>query len=115
MYTVECSTLAFYVYSVFSLFYIRTQPLSTHSLFRDGFTEASGVYKRLGQFDYGQPSCTTYYVYTCIIEKDNDWIYIGEVKEGTHDTPHGIGIQVWKSGHTQQLNNKDSWRDDNWK
>ena len=86
------------------MFYIRTQPQSTHSLFRDGFTKASGVYKRLGQFDYGQPSCTTYYVYTCIHkDKYDEWIYIGEVKEGTDDTPHGIGIQViWSSGDIRE-------------
>ena len=81
-----------------------TQPLS-HSLFRDWFTETSDVYKRLGQFDYGQPNCTTDHIKTCIDKKYN-WIYIGEVKEGTDDTRHGIGIQVWWRGDTQQLNNK---------
>ena len=36
----------------------------------------------------------------------DDWIYIGEVKEGTDNTPHGIGIKVYSDGDTQQLNNK---------
>ena len=75
-----------------------SQPPLSHSLFRKGFTESSGVYKRLGQFDYGQPSCTTDHIKTWI-RKDNYWIYIGEVKEeGTDDTPHGIGIRVNKYG-----------------
>ena len=68
------------------------------------FTTSSGVYKRLGQFDYGQPNCTTDHIKT-FIHKDkygDDWIYIGEVKEGTDDTPHGIGIRVCKYGYTQQ-------------
>ena len=80
----------------------------SHSLFRNWFPTASGVYKRLGQFDYGQPNCTTDHIKTCIHKDkyENDWIYIGEVKEGTDHTPHGIGIQVYKYGGTQQLNNK---------
>ena len=72
------------------------------------FPTTSGVYKRLGQFDYGQPNCTTDHIKTCIHGEYNNWIYIGEVKEGTDDTPHGIGIKVWSNGDTQQLNNKDS-------
>ena len=28
------------------------------------------------------------------------------MKEGTDDTPHGIGIKVWNFGSTQQLNDK---------
>ena len=77
-----------------------TQP-SSHSLFRNYFTLTSGVYKRLGQFDYGQPNCTTNHIKTCI-HWDNKWIYIGELKEGTDDTPHGIGIQVWKGGDIKE-------------
>ena len=70
----------------------------------------------MGQFDYGQPNCTTDHIKTCIgRDEDGDWIYIGEVKEGTDDTPHGSGIRVGIDGDTQQLSNKDSWRDDNWK
>ena len=65
----------------------------SHSLFRSLFTHISAIYKRLGQFDYGQPTCTTDHIYTCI-HKDYDWIYIGEVKVGTDDTPDGIGILV---------------------
>ena len=103
--TVECWTLALSAYTVVQLLNIRTQPPSSHSLFREGFTKSSSNYNRLGQFDYAQPSCTTDHIKTCI-EKDNKWIYIGEVKEGTHDTPHGIGIQVWFNGDTQQLDNK---------
>ena len=93
-----------YIFILLSSCFTFTQPLS-HSLFRFNFTRSSGVYKRLGQFDYGQPSCTTDHINTCI-DKDNFWIYIGEVKEGTDDTPHGIGIQVWRDGTTQQLNNR---------
>ena len=33
---------------------------------------------------------------------------MGEVKEGTDDIPHGIGIKVFNDGYTQQFNNKDS-------
>ena len=61
------------------------------------FPTTSGVYKRLGQFDYGQPSCTTDHIKTCINEYYK-WVYIGEVKEGTDDTPHGIGIKVLSTG-----------------
>ena len=96
-------------YTVVQLLHFHTQPLS-HSLFRKYFTKPSDIYKRLGQFDYGQPSCTTDHINTCI-KKDKDyfsWIYIGEVEEGTDHTPHGIGIKVdrnrsieegyWKDG-----------------
>ena len=67
------------------------------------FPTTSGVYKRLGQFDYGQPNCTTDSIKTCI-GKDiiSNWIYIGEVKEGTDDTPHGIGIRVNEYGGSIQ-------------
>ena len=76
-------------------------------LFRDWFSISSDVYERLGQFDYDQPHCTTDHITTCIEDKDNGWIYIGEVKEkGTDHIPHGIGIQVWADGGTQQLNYK---------
>ena len=75
----------------------------SHFLFRDMFSNSLDIYKRLGQFDYDQPSCTTDLIRTFI--KDNKWVYSGEVKEGTDDTPHGIGIQVWCSGGTQQLGN----------
>ena len=86
---------------------LNTQPPLSLSLFRKDFTKLSDVYNRLGQFDYGQQSCTTDHI-TCI-NKENDWIYIGEVKEeGTDDTPHGIGIKVNKYGDTQQLYNKGS-------
>ena len=101
--TVGWLALALYVYTVVQLLNIHTP--SSHSLFRDRFTKSSGVYKRLGQFDYGQPNITTDRIHT-YIEKENDWIYIGEVKKGTNDTPHGIGIKVKKEGDTQQLNNK---------
>ena len=92
---------------------LKTYPLASlslplsHSLFRSWFTTASDVYKRLGQFDYGQPSCTTDHIKTYIEKEEyNDWVYIGEVKEGTDDTKHGIGIQVSKYGGTQQFNKK---------
>ena len=54
----------------------------------------------MGQFNYGQPSCTTDRISTCISkdEEYNKWVYIGEVKEGTDDTPHGIGIKVYSGG-----------------
>ena len=102
--TVECWVLALYACTVVQLLNIRTQSPSSHSLSRKDFTRSSGVYKRLGQFDYGQQSCTTHHITTCI--KYNEWIYIGEVKEGTDDTPHGIGIRVDKNGSTQHLINK---------
>ena len=77
----------------------------SHSLFRERFSTNSGVYKRLGEFNYGQPNYTTDRITTCI--KDNWYIYIGEVKEeGIDDNPHGIGIKVWTDGGTQQLSNK---------
>ena len=79
---------------------LHSTPLS-HSLFREGFTRWSEVYKRLGQFDYDQPSCTSDYIRPCMSNSDSGckWIYIGEVKGGTDDTPHGIGIQVkWNDG-----------------
>ena len=100
-----------YVSTVVQLFKIRTQPPSSHSLFRKEFTISSGVYKRLGQFNYGQPSCTTDYIRTCIKEEDDEnygWIYIGEVKEGADDTPHGIGIKVMNGGTIIQEGN---WND----
>ena len=76
-------------------------------MFRKDFTESSGVYKRLGQFDYGQPTSTTDHIKTCTDDSYYGWIYIGEVKEeGTNHIPHGIGIKVDKNGHTQQLSNK---------
>ena len=65
------------------------------------------IYKRLGQFDYAQSLCSTdHHFQTFRDEDDNEWIYIGEVKEGTDDIPHGIGIKVWWRGGTQLLNNK---------
>ena len=76
-------------------------PLS-HSLFRKCFTLTSGVYKRLGQFDYGQQNCTTDHIKTCIHQDKYSWIYIGEVKEGTDDTPHGIGIKVYRLGDIKE-------------
>ena len=85
---------------------IRTQSPSSHSLFRSLLTTTSKIYKRLGQFDYGQPNCTTDHINTCINEEN--WIYIGEVKEGTDHTPHGIGIQVWSLGGMIQ---EGYWKD----
>ena len=76
----------------------QTQPPSLHFLFRKDFTVRSDKYKELGQFSYDQPHCTTHHISTCI-HKDNYWIYIGEVKEGTDDIPHGLGIQVNNSGN----------------
>ena len=85
--------------STFRLLPFSTQPLYlSHSLFREIFTKTSGVYKRLGQFDYGQPSCSTDHIKTCNgkDENYNSWVYIGEMKEGTDDTPHSIGIKVYE-------------------
>ena len=65
------------------------------TLFREGFTDASDVYKKLGTFDYGQQHCTADHIRTCI---KYSWIYIGEVKEGADHILHGIGIQVWRGG-----------------
>ena len=39
-----------------------------------------------------------------------DWIYIGEVKEGTDDTPHGIGIKVDSGGYIREGYWKDGKR-----
>ena len=59
----------------------------------------------LGEFDYDQLYINKDSIRTCISKyKNNDWIYIGEMKEGTDDIPHGIGIKVWDHGGTQQLN-----------
>ena len=59
----------------------------------------SDVYEKLEQFDYEQPNCTTDHIKTCIGNRNKYyWIYIGEVKEGTKDTKHGIGIRVWSGG-----------------
>ena len=91
--------------TVVQMLNFQTQPPSLHFLFRKDFTVRSDKYKELGQFSYDQPHCTTHHISTCI-HKDNYWIYIGEVKEGTDDIPHGLGIQVNNSGNTQQLNNK---------
>ena len=107
----QCSILAksestFICLTLIHLPPFHSQP-SSHSLFRERFSITSGVYKRLGQFDYGQPGCTTDYIKTCIHKEEyNDWIYIGEMKEGTDDTPHGIGIRVYGGGYTQQFNKK---------
>ena len=98
--------MALSAYTVFQLLNIRTQSPSSHSLFSNWFTKSSGVYKRLGQFDYGQPNCTTHHIKTCI-HKDNRWVYIGEVKEGTDDTEHGIGITVYSWGCI----NEGYWKD----
>ena len=57
----------------------------------------------MGQFDYGQPHSISDHIQTIILEADNDgWIYIGEVKEEAHDTPHGMGIKVWDNGSIQE-------------
>ena len=42
-----------------------------------------------------------HHIHTCI-KKDNKWVYIEELKEGTDDTPHGIDIRVWYSGAIQE-------------
>ena len=86
----------------------QTQPPSSHFLFRKDFTKCSDRYKELGQFAYDQPHCTKYHIATCIKEFYEKYIYFGEVKEGTADIPHGIGIKVdsrrgiaegyWKDG-----------------
>ena len=100
------------MFNTFPLASFHTQPPLSHFLFRVAFGNNSNTYKRLGQFSYDQHHYTTDHIHTCIKgENDNnyDWIYIGEVKEGTDHIPHGIGIKVWsKDGSTQQLNNKDS-------
>ena len=78
---------------------IRTQPPPSHSLFRDYFAKPSEIHKRLGQFDYRQPNCITHHIKKCFGNSCyGNWVYIGEVKEGTYDTPHGIGIRVWYGG-----------------
>ena len=74
-----------------------TQPPSSHFLFREKFAFTSGIRNRLEEFSYGQAHCTTDKIRT-YIDKANMFIYIGEVKEGTDDTPHGIGIRIWKLG-----------------
>ena len=80
-------------------------------LFRSNFAVPLDIYKRLGQFDYGQPHCTRDHIHACYRKYEYaDWIYIGEVKEGTDDIPHGIGIQVAWHGGTQQLCNKRKLR-----
>ena len=84
-----------------------------HSLFRKNFTKSSNIYKRYGQSSYDQHHCTTDHIHTCIKEENDNnvrWIYIGEIKEGTNDIPHGTGIQVYKDGNTQKFDNKDSCR-----
>ena len=66
--------------------------------------------------------CTTDHIHTCTCKSDNDgWIYIGEVKQGTDDIPHGIGIQLcmsegileghWKDGylHTGRFIRGGGW------
>ena len=98
-------SLALYIYTVAHL---PTCSLS-HTiiislLFSNNFSKLSDIYKRLRQFDYGQPNCTTDNITTCIHE-NNNWTYIGELKKGTDDIPHGIGIKVYRCGNTQQLNN----------
>ena len=58
------------------------------------------------QFSYDKHHYTSDNIHT-IIEGENDnnyeWIYIGEVKEGTDHIPHGIGIKVLSNGDTHQL------------
>ena len=95
----------------FPLASFHTQPPLSHSLFRYWFTRSSNTHKSSGQFSYDQLPCTTDRIQTCIEEKNHnnyEWIYVGEVKQGTDHIPHGIGIQVWSNGSTQQFNNKDS-------
>ena len=67
-------------------------------LFRNNFTKSSKKYNKLEQFDYGQLLSTSHHFHTCIGETyGDDWIYIGDVKKGTNDIPHGIGIKVWST------------------
>ena len=95
------------MFITFLLTSFHTQPPLSHSLFRKNFTKNSNTYKRLGQFSYDQHHYTSDNIQTCIKEiNDNnyEWIYIGEVREGTDHIPHGIGIKVWsKDGSTHQL------------
>ena len=58
----------------------------------------------MGDFAYGQPHCTTDLIQTCYGQKEHNfykWIYIGQVKEGTNDIPHGVGIKLYRYGNTQ--------------
>ena len=58
----------------------------------------------MGQFSYGQPHCTADHIHTCI---GDNWIYIGEVKEGTDHILHGIGIRVDTDGNIKDGHWKD--------
>ena len=57
------------------------------------------------QFSYDKHHYTSDNIHT-IIEGENDnnyeWIYIGEVKEGTDHIPHGIGIKVLSNGDIEE-------------
>ena len=57
------------------------------------------MYKRIGQFDYGQFHCTTDHIQ--IFNYPRYGVYIGEVKAGT-STPHGIGIKVHCGGNIEE-------------
>ena len=94
------------------LLHFHLQPLS-HSYLDTGSLSHQMYTRDWDSSNYGQPNCTTHHIKTCIGNEYGDfyeyeWIYIGEVKEGTDDTPHGIGIRVSNIGYTQQLYNNDS-------
>ena len=93
----------------FPLASFHTQPSLSHSLFSNIYSENSIWYRQWGQFSYDLHHCTTDHIHACIkVINDNnsEWVYVGEVKQGTDHIPHGIGIKVWKKGDTQQLKNK---------
>ena len=95
--------------NTFPLTSFNTQSPLSHSLFRSNFTNNLKTYKKLGQFSYDQHHCIIDHIHTYIKGENGHnarWIYIGNVKEGTDDIPHGIGIQVWDYGGTQLLNDK---------
>ena len=98
------TVLQLYVYTVVHLLHFHLQTL-THFKFSWRSVRPSEIYNQLGQFSYGQPHYTKDCINACI-EEDYNWIYVGEVKEGTDDIPHGIGIKVYYDGSTQQLNDK---------
>ena len=86
---------------------LSAQPPLSSSQFRKNFTRTSNVYKSLGVYFYDISHITADHIHTWIEKDIVNWIYIGEVKEGTSHIPHGIGIQVDSYGDTQQFNNKD--------
>ena len=82
---------------------IFTHPPLPFFLFRARFAIISNTYKRLGQFDYYQSHWNTGHIHTCIGKHNgSNWIYIGEVKEGTDNMRHGIGIELRDYGHIKE-------------